>query len=165
MGGFRGYGFVGAAVLAGVVMLAAREDRPGSDPGSRAHAAPVDEAQQKILGFQLRLRRKERVAREVLAGRLTLLEAAALFRALDHGPPEFHWDYFRTRWPGDTDEERHAHEVIDCVYLTACPGDHCQAAEVRDQLRVELAEHLRCGPLRLPDLDRTLGSLDEEPDE
>src|SRR5205823_2885629 len=75
------------------------------------------ELDQVAKGLMRRLDRKERVTRALLAGRLTLLEAAAYFSALNQAAPEFHWGYFRETTPGDTDEERHCHKVIECAYM------------------------------------------------
>src|SRR5262245_14825500 len=54
-----------------------------------------------------RLLRKQRISERVIAGQMSLLEAAAHFRAFDHQPPAFHWDTFRLTHRGDTDEEKH----------------------------------------------------------
>src|SRR5262249_32180009 len=105
----------------------------------------------------------------LLAGRMTLLEAAACFRDLNWEPPAFHWDYFRARWPGDSDDERHCHEVLAWVLLqtrgtgNARAGpDNCTAEAARTKLEAELAEHLRCGPLHLPEITRSPAFLDDE---
>jgi hypothetical protein len=164
-GGARALLFVGMAVLAGAMTLALRDRWTGAPQGHPSAAAEYREkARQKVRAYLRRVARKEQVVQEVLAGQLNLLEAAALFRALDHGPPEFHWDYFHDRWPGDTDEERHCHEVIDCVGSVLRRAADSRDQEVCARLRAELVEHLCRGTLHLPDLTGHLGSLDDEQD-
>jgi hypothetical protein len=141
---------VAVAVLGTALMLAMRGRRaPAPSPAGEAgyHESPPE-----VRGFERRQARKDQVVQAVLAGRLTLLEAAALFRALDRGPPTFHWDSFRARWPGDSDDERHCHEVIDFMASAAIRDDPCKGKALRERLQAELAEHLRCGSLCLPDL-------------
>ena len=55
---------------------------------------------------------KHGVVRDLLAGRLTLPEAAARFRDLDREQPGFNWVAFRRAYPCDTDDERHCREVL-----------------------------------------------------
>jgi hypothetical protein len=152
--------FVGAAVLLGVLALAARGTKegalaPGDDP--RARQQKLDAEMQAALR---RKARKARVVRALLAGRLRLTEAAAYFRALNQGT-HFDWVQFRESFPGATDEERHCHQVISFAFAAASDHDPRRAEEVRSGLLAELGEHLRRGPLRLPDLPGPLGSLDD----
>jgi hypothetical protein len=109
-----------------------------------------------------RARRKDRVLRALLAGRLSLLEAAGYFRALELGSPPFHWEQFRSRWPGSSDAERHCHEVIDAAHDLANRAGDPRGKEVCNRLRGELAEHLRRGPLLLPEPAKPLKDLDQE---
>jgi hypothetical protein len=81
----------------------------------------------------------------VLAGRLTLLQAAACFRDLNQQPPEFHWELFRAQTPGMSDDERHCRAVIDLIRLDRT----VEAASVA-RLVQELEGHLRRGTLDLP---------------
>src|SRR5438270_11618380 len=60
-----------------------------------AEARCLEELERDSKAVIARLARKQRVTDEVIAGRLGLLEAAALFRALNQGPPRFHWQMFR----------------------------------------------------------------------
>jgi hypothetical protein len=63
----------------------------------------------------VRFAQKDRLAAEVIDGRLSLSEAAARFLALDEGDPEFNWTAFRLYVPGRSDEERHCRQVIRYV--------------------------------------------------
>jgi hypothetical protein len=117
----------------------------------------------RCRGYLRRLECRDRVIRSLLRGRLQLLEAAALFRALAHEPPEFCWEAFRSVHPGSTDDERFCWQVIAFAraVLSDNPG---QADEVLTQLDAELREHLCRGPFRLPDpaTSRFSGLLPEE---
>jgi hypothetical protein len=80
----------------------------------------------------------------------SLLEAAARFRDLDHGPPPIRWDRFRLSYPGASDDERHSREVIG--FVSARVED--QGEPGREQvLRLEatLQAHLERGTLWLPE--------------
>ena len=145
--------FVGVAVLAGALALLARSSWKGDGlPGGQntsSEEARQASLEQKVQATFRRLKRKQRVIGEVLAGRLTLLEAAALFRALDRGPPALDWDRFRDSWPGNSDDERHCRAVIGWAYKTLGYNDLCKAEACRQDLDRQLSEQQRLGPLRL----------------
>jgi hypothetical protein len=153
LSGIRPLLLVGVAVLVGALALLARSswkggDLPGGQNISSAEALRA-ELEQNLQDAMRRSQRKQRVTDRVLAGRLTLLEAAALFRALDHDATGFNWDVFSYTWPGNSDDERHCHEVIAWVYETLRYADLCKAEASRQDLTRQLSKHLRRGPLRL----------------
>jgi hypothetical protein len=92
---------------------------------------------------------KNRAAQEVIAGRLALPEAAAVFRDLNHGRTDFDMQRYRRTWPGLTDEERYAREVIAMArsLLIGRPG---QARVVTNRMEEELDDLLRYGKPQLP---------------
>jgi hypothetical protein len=92
---------------------------------------------------------RARVARDVVAGRLTLLEAAGRFRALCQAVPDFQMDLFREFHPGASDEERFCRAVINTVegVLWDKPD---MAREMVRRLKAELADMMDCGTLKLP---------------
>src|SRR5262249_12037999 len=94
---------------------------------------------------------KHQIVQEVIAGQMTLLEAAAHFRALDRQPPAFDWEAFRFSYPGPSEEERHCQEVTTYV-ANQLVDDPCLAETLRERLKGELAEHLRHGTLALPEV-------------
>jgi hypothetical protein len=154
-------------VLLAVVVVAMQDGRRRSLEAGRKNSTVMEqpaELERKGRAVMRRLERKERLAQAVLEGRLTLLEAAALFRTLDEGPPGFNWEQFRRSHAGDSDEERHCREVIKCV----CPYPPEEAPRCREEARrrlgADLAEHLDHGTLRLPEVDALLGFLDDGPD-
>jgi hypothetical protein len=164
--GARGGLCVGLAVLVGVVSLTAQRrwsDTAPSRSGLSEEERRTVELDARARGFIRRMERKGRVVEALLADRLTLLEAAACFGFLNHQPPEFRWEYFRTLWPGDTDEERLCHEVIDLVHgVLLSSTDRARAGKVRDRLHAELWQHLGDRPLELPDVGAIAFEFDEE---
>jgi hypothetical protein len=148
----------GGVVLATVALLAREATRKPAPDTIEGQMRLSDELDEKARGVVRRLYRKERVLQMHLAGRLTLLEAAAHFRNLDQQGPLFRWEQFREQFDGNSDDERHCREVIAFVRAalnaTCCPTTQ----EKVQRLEAELRQHLRRGPLRLPDVE----PLDEE---
>lgn len=92
---------------------------------------------------------KRTIARDVVAGRTTLFEAAAQFEDLNRRLGGYCWSAFRLGHPGDSDEERHCHEVmlfacVEAKYLQ--PGSE---EVVQCQLEEELRSRQAAGPLVL----------------
>ena len=84
--------------------------------GDRSEAAREEERLVDDLRVIERIEEaKHGVVRDLLAGRLTLPEAAARFRDLDREQPGFNWVAFRRTYPCDTDDERHCREVLAWV--------------------------------------------------
>jgi hypothetical protein len=153
--GISPWPLVSVAVLVAAVVLLAREWADSLRSQQDALAEEVRrgaEMDQRGRGFARRLEEKERLVQELLAGQLTLLEAAAYFRALDQAPPEFYWEAFRAAHAGDSDEERHCNEVITFVEAALGETDRGKADGICERLRAELRQHLQQGPLCLPAL-------------
>src|SRR2546430_9844007 len=94
---------MGLLVLAGLHDSARRLDATeGSLEAELRRSQELDERQRQILA---RLSRKEQVTRDAVAGRMTLLEAAAHFRALDQAAPALPPGLLRRTHGGQTDEE------------------------------------------------------------
>ena len=91
---------------------------------------------------------KERAAEDALAGRLTLPEAAAVWRDLDAGMPPGQRESWRLVTEGDTDDERYCRLVLATAAQTAAGRPGAEAAVTR--LRRQLEEALAAGDLRLP---------------
>ena len=101
-----------------------------------------------------RSERRQALARELLAGRLTLREAAARSRALAEADPDFRWYVFRQTYAGASDAERHCRHMIAAV-AEALRDRPAEAAEVVARLEAELQEHRkRDGTIRLPEPQR-----------
>jgi hypothetical protein len=89
------------------------------------------------------------IADRVSAGRLTLFEAAAAFRAIDK-VKERAGRVWPGEFPGETEEERLCHRVIHFVFARLCGS--AKQDEVVDRLEGELKEHLRQhGTVQLPE--------------
>jgi hypothetical protein len=143
-----------ALVVGGLILAGGLDRRVGRRPaGGPEPVERPDWAVEHAQALRGRFKQKSQVVRELLAGRLTLLEAAARFRALDHAPPPFNWEMFREVHRGDSDEERHCREVIVGVEAELIDSDPCLCLAICEQLERELQQHLERGPLRLPDVD------------
>jgi hypothetical protein len=110
-----------------------------------AHSMVLCESSAEIKGIGARTRAKCRIADEVIAGRLSLLQAAAAFRDLDE-----RWPRSPIIWacyPNASEGEVRCLNVIGYVGAEAPPD---RAAELTDCLHAELDAMLRDGALRLP---------------
>jgi hypothetical protein len=98
-----------------------------------------------------RIEGKNRLAQEVAAGRLGLVEAAARYRDLDRDGP-FDKEVFRSAYPGGSDDERYCREVIVFVreVLREPPCGDVSDPAVVGRLEAELHDRLERGDLRLP---------------
>jgi len=122
----------------------------------RLNRSPIREATSVVLeagpmnsAIVARTTAKGQVANEVIAGRLSLLQAAAAFRNLDQ------------RWPrvaipspyspkAASEDEVYCLLVIGYVHFEAPPE---RAADLEGRLRTELTAMLRDGKLHLPDAE------------
>jgi hypothetical protein len=124
---------------------------PTEGPDSYAVPAPLSEWYQKVAeGQQLddnlerSMRRREAkaaIVAEVIADRLTLLEAAAQFRDLNATwPRASHW--LQQRYPGAPYELALCRQIIDrvCIELRQCAPERRDRVVAR--LEAELQAHL-----------------------
>src|SRR5262249_50308949 len=147
--GFRAVLLLAGSVL--LVVLALLSRGTGQGPVDR-QGRPSGELGEKTRRVIVRVKRKERGIQMHPARRPTFLQAAADFRALNSGPPEFSWQQFREGILADSDDERHCREVI--AFIRAIVDQKgCPAGEqTLERLEAELAEHLRRGTLHLPEV-------------
>jgi hypothetical protein len=96
-----------------------------------------------------RVMAKARLVEELVAGRRTLLQTAARFRALNSGPPRFHWEHFREAYPGATDDEKCCYEVLFAARPTPNSPDRERRLALVEQLKAELRQLVEEGTLRL----------------
>jgi hypothetical protein len=143
---------VGGVALLGVLVLTAGEDFNPLILFGRMLESREQEQFLNAQGVLLKQRmdRKREVSMAVVEGRMSLLDAAALFRDLDQTGPNIGWEHYRASFPGGTDEERHCREVIVWVERMVDPPPPERAAVV-ERLERELEELLRHGPLSLPE--------------
>jgi hypothetical protein len=117
-------------------------------PRLRADGEELDQA--ISVGFRKILAR-DKVIQEVIAGRLTLLAAAARFRALDLELPNRAQVKLETCFSGNSDDERQCRRVIQFVALELKEPSRCQ--EIVARLEAEFQAHLRqYGAVRLPEI-------------
>jgi hypothetical protein len=122
---------------------------PGAD-GSAGQAPPSGQGPDEPVGRAvLRFARKERLAAEVIDGRLSLPEAAARFLALDENDPEFNWTAFRLYVPGRSDDERYCRQVIRYVE-GQLQGRTAVEPGLAERLEAELQDLLDRGGPALP---------------
>ncbi len=109
------------------------------------------ELEEENQGVLRRVDEKQAVSREVLAGRLTLVEAAARFRTVNTAYPES-MSYLRNLCSGGSDEERLCRQVIGWVEGEGSGGDRAETHRVVARLEAELQELLRSeAGIRLPE--------------
>jgi hypothetical protein len=118
----------------------------------------AEERRREMLMAQLEIIRdraeaKRQVVLEVLARRLTLLQAAAHFRRLNAEPPDLPGSAPEIL-PGRTENERYCRLILDRVRDASKDMAPSQAVELLHQLEDELETHLaqHGGEVVLPDL-------------
>jgi hypothetical protein len=88
-----------------------------------------------------RIQAKVQIADEVVAGRLTLLEAARRYRPLQESAPGG-LRYLLRKYPGATEQEVLCRNVI--TFARGTPSMQPERATVVARLEAELAEYLSC---------------------
>jgi hypothetical protein len=141
-----------AVVVAALLATDKRLERAG--PAGAGEAQRGAEMEQETRGVIDRATRKRIVVEALIAGRLTLVQAAGRFRALNRATPPFFWQQFREAYPGGSDEERHCREVIAWVEIELEDADPCLALSLRRALLGELERRLKRGKPPLPEAGR-----------
>jgi hypothetical protein len=140
-----------AVLVSGLVGGVAIESYRGSlrDLAVECERARALEEQDRPL--RARATARDRVARELAGGRLSLLEAAAAFRDLELTPPTFSGEDCRAFDPtASSDDERLCRSVIRVARgILAEEAGPEEAARVAATLEAELNEHLARGGLTL----------------
>jgi hypothetical protein len=118
--------------------------------GAMGKAAELDgRLDEELQAVQLRRALKDEAAEDVVAGRLTLVEAAAQFRRLDADASEGYRRAWVVMARGVPDEERYCRQVLD--YAEVELRDRTDGPAVLAGLNRQLEEALAGGDLRLPD--------------
>jgi hypothetical protein len=143
------------APVAAALFLAAQrgERRSGPAPDTCAGlAAQATELERQRVSIRRRTLLRARIIDDVLMGRLSLFEAAAMYQVVDGLYARPDWNWFRKYCAGDSDEERYCREVIRWVDLSTEKVDGgCLNGFWVTGLEHELEKALRRGPLRLPE--------------
>jgi hypothetical protein len=117
--------------------------RRPAPPSSELLCGPIAD----IADEAPRTEAKSRVIHDLLAGRTSLLAAAAAFRRLDDHPPS--WARRPTNFEdAASEDEGYCRVVIVWASFEAPPG---RADERMSRIRAELDARLKDGTLRLPD--------------
>jgi hypothetical protein len=100
---------------------------------------------------------QEQIASNLIAGRLTVADAATQFQELEKITPGANHEFFQRVYPGATDVERYCRQVIDrAVQIdVSAPPEH---KALRSRLETEFKNSLAF-PGRLPE---TVGDLGNE---
>jgi hypothetical protein len=140
-------------VCAGGFFIDSRAQRQGDksvdrNEASRTDGESRDELDRRLAASDRVSEARKRLARQVIAGRLSLLQAAGRYLDLNESFEDFSLEAFRTRFSGATDLERACRQVIEFVRCES--SDDPQAGEpVARKLERELDSLLRNNKLRL----------------
>ncbi len=123
---------VAAALFAEPMPRAATRDPVATtgDAEVDAASAALDARREELLA---RIAYKEDLVNRLVAGQTTLDEVTAEFLRLNRGGPVL--DLIRTQYPGSSDEEKTARNVLEYVRQRRLPAD--QNARVMARLRQE----------------------------
>jgi hypothetical protein len=122
---------------------------PGLESEMRDERQRHAQLEAEMVAAHERTTTRQRVAAALAEGRMSLLQATAVFRELDEATPGYSLEYLRERYPGKTDDERHCRKVI--LYTTLALGDRPEGARgVGRRLEAELQAHLERGTLKVP---------------
>jgi hypothetical protein len=150
---------IATRVLTALVLLAAcvagmsLTRRSAAAPRRQAALAADLNRRSEIL--VARIKAKEQVARQLLAGEVNLFEAAAWFRDLNMSPPEHASPSHRT-YPGRDEGEKLCRQVIRFarVELAAAKQEQTEEAECRLEAEMEAllqAHRAKHGRVELPE--------------
>jgi hypothetical protein len=119
-------------------------------PSESGQPSPSERDRQALVGtVLLRTTAKHRIARDVIAGRLSLAEAAALVGELNRVPPKA--ATLRFRFPACSDEELLCRQVIEYV-RAELDGEPDRQEATLAQLEADFKELQKNGALPLPNL-------------
>src|SRR5689334_3862340 len=104
---------------------------PGADPLEELLSPPPELCLARSLP-------KVKVVQDLLAGRLSLLEAAMRFQELSEAGPPFDWERFRRPYRGRSDLERFCRQLVATGDLYLSQVDPPRQAAVRTRLEAEL---------------------------
>jgi hypothetical protein len=140
--------FLGALVVATAAWSFSARARTAEPAGSKfGFASPagsdqpgLEELDKRLETFRARKAVKESIVAGLASGEMSLRQAVEYFGYMHESDQGF-WTYARSVYPGDTDEERLYHNVVD--YTTAVMRGREGAEAVIDRLWGELRADLR----------------------
>jgi hypothetical protein len=137
---FWAYGAFVATCVAGWMFT------PSSQPAGDNNR---DELARRCLAAGHRVQSRYRTARDVIDGRLSLLQAAEHYRDVSEAAADFDWDEFRKRTSAASDDERYCRLVMKFVHALLERENQSQAQSFQTRLETELASMRDGGRLRL----------------
>ena len=139
------YAAVLAILFAALCIRAWRAGLPEAAAPPAVEALSNSEVDRRLAVMTARMSAKSHIADEVVAGRLSLLEAATAFWDLDMQEPRQSYDSPGIDPVVASENERRCRSVIEWAGNQAPPD----LVPVLTRLEAELEEHLRNGTLRL----------------
>lgn len=143
---------LGIALVTALAVLAVAGPDWGKCLGvKRSYFVNCEEPTEQSAVIMRRVAAKNRVIDQLIAGEMTLVEAAAWFRYLNENPSRYRHDY--RDWPGDSDEEKACRQVLSWaeVRVLSQAESKSQAAAMVQRLEDELEQTLRReGRVELP---------------
>jgi hypothetical protein len=116
------------------------DPRTGQNPSvSPRLAREVLPPDPDVAAIQRSVEEKDEIAQAIIDGRMTLVKAAARFRAINASRPPA-WPDRLDLYPGQTDEERVCRQVIR--YVESNLADRPDASAILARLESELQAHL-----------------------
>lgn len=106
----------------------------------RANAERVEQMQEQDENILYRIRLKEAIVADLLAHRITLADATDRFAALNESRPDY-MELIRAQYPGQTDQEKLARNVIAFTELRAPVSER---PAVKNRLEADL-HRMRAG--------------------
>jgi hypothetical protein len=98
-----------------------------------------DELDRRLVATTEGSAARKEIARQLIAGQLTLTEAIDRFLAVSDAIPEYPWEAFRESMPGDSLQECLGRQVVIYV-LTELRNEPERARQVAERLESELAD-------------------------
>jgi hypothetical protein len=108
-----------------------------------------DELARRCLAAGHRVESRYRTARDVIDGRLTLLQAAEHYRDVSESAADFDWKDFRSKTSAASDDERYCRLVMKFVKALLERENQSQVQSFQTRLETELASIKDGGRVRL----------------
>jgi hypothetical protein len=141
----------GLAVVEGFRVKWNSAERLGHSPAIAGGPVREEELAYRRQVATKRLEGKQQVTRDLIAGHLTLLEAAVRFQVLNKTPVDCPFRYENSS-QGRGEGEQIFRQVINWAVTEVAQRSEIEAQILSERLERELEEHLRRhGPARLPE--------------
>jgi hypothetical protein len=116
--------------------------RPGDAQPAADDPVRLEDIVYKREVADRRMEGKNQVTRDLIAGRITLPEAAARFKVLNETPADCPFNY-ENKAEGNSEGERLCRQVINWAVTEVAQTSEAQAQALSQRLEAELQVHLR----------------------